>query len=69
MCAAPPEDLDEILELFDRIAVMSGGKIAYLTDAASAPTARPSGATWPVIEARGRRPPLAFPFDPDRTAR
>jgi general nucleoside transport system ATP-binding protein len=30
------EDLDEILELSDRIAVMSGGKIAYLTDAAGA---------------------------------
>ncbi len=30
------EDLDEILELSDRIAVMSGGKVAYLTDAASA---------------------------------
>ncbi len=30
------EDLDEILELSDRIAVMSGGRIAYLTDAASA---------------------------------
>ena len=25
------EDLDEILELSDRIAVMSGGKVAYLT--------------------------------------
>ena len=30
------EDLDEILELSDRIAVMSEGKIAYLTDAAVA---------------------------------
>ena len=30
------EDLDEILELSDRIAVMSGGKVAYLTDAGSA---------------------------------
>ena len=30
------EDLDEILELSDRIAVMSEGKIAYLTDAAGA---------------------------------
>jgi simple sugar transport system ATP-binding protein len=30
------EDLDEILELSDRIAVMSGGKVAYLTDAARA---------------------------------
>jgi len=30
------EDLDEILELSDRIAVMSGGKIAYLTEAAGA---------------------------------
>jgi simple sugar transport system ATP-binding protein len=30
------EDLDEILELSDRIAVMSGGKVAYLTDAAGA---------------------------------
>ncbi len=30
------EDLDEILELSDRIAVMSGGKIAYVTDAAGA---------------------------------
>ena len=30
------EDLDEILELSDRIAVMSGGKIAYITDAATA---------------------------------
>jgi general nucleoside transport system ATP-binding protein len=30
------EDLDEILELSDRIAVMSGGKVAYLTEAASA---------------------------------
>ena len=30
------EDLDEILELSDRIAVMSGGKVAYLTDAANA---------------------------------
>ena len=30
------EDLDEILELSDRIAVMSGGKVAYLTDAAQA---------------------------------
>jgi general nucleoside transport system ATP-binding protein len=30
------EDLDEILELSDRIAVMSGGKIAYVTDAADA---------------------------------
>ncbi len=30
------EDLDEILELSDRIAVMSGGKVAYLTDGASA---------------------------------
>ena len=30
------EDLDEILELSDRIAVMSGGKVAYLTDAADA---------------------------------
>src|ERR1700723_639892 len=30
------EDLDEILELSDRIAVMSGGKVAYLTDAAKA---------------------------------
>ncbi len=27
------EDLDEILELSDRIAVMSGGKVAYLTEA------------------------------------
>ena len=30
------EDLDEMLELSDRIAVMSGGKVAYLTDAAGA---------------------------------
>ena len=30
------EDLDEILELSDRIAVMSAGKVAYLTDAAGA---------------------------------
>jgi ABC-type uncharacterized transport system ATPase subunit len=30
------EDLDEILELSDRIAVMSEGRIAYLTDAAGA---------------------------------
>ena len=30
------EDLDEILELADRIAVMSGGKVAYLTPAAGA---------------------------------
>ncbi|MGO9420888.1 ABC transporter ATP-binding protein [Roseiarcus sp.] len=30
------EDLDEILELSDRIAVMSGGKVAYLTDGANA---------------------------------
>ena len=30
------EDLDEILELADRVAVMSGGKIAYITDAATA---------------------------------
>jgi simple sugar transport system ATP-binding protein len=30
------EDLDEILELSDRIAVMSGGKVTYLTDAATA---------------------------------
>ena len=30
------EDLDEILELSDRIAVMSGGKVAYLTEAANA---------------------------------
>ncbi len=30
------EDLDEILELSDRIAVMSGGKVAYITDAAGA---------------------------------
>ena len=30
------EDLDEILELSDRIAVMSEGKIAYTTDAAGA---------------------------------
>ena len=30
------EDLDEIIELSDRIAVMSGGKVAYLTDAAGA---------------------------------
>src|SRR5580698_6976206 len=30
------EDLDEILELSDRIAVMSGGKVAYLTPAAGA---------------------------------
>ncbi len=30
------EDLDEILELSDRIAVMSGGKVAYLTDGAGA---------------------------------
>ncbi len=30
------EDLDEILELSDRIAVMSGGKVAYLTEAAGA---------------------------------
>ncbi len=30
------EDLDEILELSDRIAVMSGGKVAYLTEGAGA---------------------------------
>src|ERR1700678_1770973 len=30
------EDLDEILELSDRIAVMSGGKVTYITDAATA---------------------------------
>jgi general nucleoside transport system ATP-binding protein len=30
------EDLDEILELSDRVAVMSGGKVAYVTDAAGA---------------------------------
>jgi simple sugar transport system ATP-binding protein len=30
------EDLDEVLELSDRIAVMSGGKVAYLTEAANA---------------------------------
>jgi simple sugar transport system ATP-binding protein len=30
------EDLDEILELSDRIAVMSGGRIAYITHAATA---------------------------------
>ena len=30
------EDLDEILELSDRIAVMSGGKVAYLTAGANA---------------------------------
>jgi simple sugar transport system ATP-binding protein len=30
------EDLDEILELSDRIAVMSGGKVAYLTPGAGA---------------------------------
>ena len=30
------EDLDEVLELSDRIAVMSGGKVAYLTQAAGA---------------------------------
>ncbi len=30
------EDLDEILELSDRVAVMSGGKVAYLTEATGA---------------------------------
>ena len=30
------EDLDEVLELSDRIAVMSGGKVAYVTNAAEA---------------------------------
>jgi len=30
------EDLDEILELSDRIAVISEGKVAYLTPAAGA---------------------------------
>jgi general nucleoside transport system ATP-binding protein len=30
------EDLDEVLELSDRIAVMSGGKVAYLTEGAAA---------------------------------
>ena len=30
------EDLDEILELSDRVAVMSGGKIAYMTEGAKA---------------------------------
>ncbi len=30
------EDLDEVLELSDRIAVMSGGKIAYMTEGANA---------------------------------
>ena len=30
------EDLDEILELSDRIAVMSGGKVTDLTEAATA---------------------------------
>ena len=30
------EDLDEILELSDRVAVISEGKVAYLTDAAGA---------------------------------
>ena len=30
------EDLDEVLELSDRMAVMSGGKVAYLTEAAGA---------------------------------
>jgi simple sugar transport system ATP-binding protein len=30
------EDLDEVLELSDRIAVMSGGKVAYLTEGAGA---------------------------------
>jgi general nucleoside transport system ATP-binding protein len=30
------EDLDEILELSDRIAVMSGGKVAYLTESSGA---------------------------------
>ena len=30
------EDLDEILELSDRIAVMSGGKVTYVVDAATA---------------------------------
>ena len=47
------EDLDEILELSDRIAVMSGGKIAYLTQAAG-PIAPPSVATWRATDARGR---------------
>jgi general nucleoside transport system ATP-binding protein len=30
------EDLDEVLELSDRIAVTSGGKVAYLTEVAGA---------------------------------
>ena len=30
------EDLDEVLELSDRIAVMSGGKVTYLTEGAGA---------------------------------
>jgi ABC-type uncharacterized transport system ATPase subunit len=35
------EDFDEILELSDRIAVMSGGKVAYLADGANAPGIEP----------------------------
>ena len=44
------EDLDEILELSDRIVVMFDGRIVYETRAAT-PTARRSAATWPAIAA------------------
>jgi ABC-type sulfate/molybdate transport systems ATPase subunit len=45
------EDLDELLELADRIVVMFNGRFVYGT-AANAPTSRKSAATWPGIWAR-----------------
>ena len=43
------EDLDEILELADRIAVMSEGKIDYLSQPRT-PTARRSAGRWRVTD-------------------
>ena len=48
------EDLDELLELADRIAVMSEGRIVFETPAA-APTAHVSGRTWAATRRQRRR--------------
>ncbi len=66
------EDLDEILELCDRIVVMSEGGITYRTDGATRRPRRdrpPHGGARLMTEARTiEAAPFAFPFAPETLA-
>jgi len=52
------EDLDELLELSDRIAIIFDGRIVHETATASADIAMNRPAAWPVTTRRPRRAPM-----------